>query len=869
MAKSTKQPPVQGTGRYLWPYRQIQDLNLSLLQLYDQMVRHYHRHTTDSDVEGDRYKQKLLEDINKKNSLALNSQRPLLNPIQISLEEDSFDITNNSQESQEELLSLIEEFSINIKKNSRLGNETTESLKSLIITHLVEIETTIECISIQKELAEIQDVLSSVASVVSSVDEELKGTVPSSSLPKRDIVRSSARLKNNKPRKLKEQLQEEKSLKQEIEKLEIEAIGSKQQLQNLQKDLDLCRKQLQQKDDDLSTLTMNISSLTEENSRLHLELQQLQESFEDINKDLVALRNIHSSTATPIQTLGNSHVHTISASISVSNGLEADEEGPNNPHSSHPLDAKKIKEIFKTLSNIEKLEKINDTDAEKYRHGLKLLKDEFLHHGRKVWSTKTVESLLKCLSKECTLSLPSIRLDFNSSSSKLLHLLKQLSGLKIALVKFQIDSMKELDILRTSKAKYSNLQSIIITNSQDFQKSIDDLQEQTLNLLDGIQNDSLTKEKRLEDLITKTVENSLANLHLGSDSDNVSNSHKNIPLTKATNQTKKVVLIPNKDVRVDDISRSLREKARELADFPELSSLRRTKNNNVEIKSIPPNLEKLTAIIESSDLKNKVQVIDPEARQMKILLLRIPSDITADELLSELSSRSYFANNFEVLKPIEVKNKDQKNWLIQGTALDCRRLLKSKRLKIFTESFRVVHFIRIIRCTNCQALDHHVKSHCKWAAECGNCGRNHHSSECKAENDNKLACINCIRSKKKTVDHRAWDPKCSTYQQIKQDKLYNYYNPSSQIFTSGETQVKEQYNHSSSAQVSNTKFRPRTKDLTQDHLVDEVRIVRFNTNKSQEGDRDALENSARGKVFFNSNIRRRKSNQEAMPPRYR
>lgn len=141
--------------------------------------------------------------------------------------------------------------------------------------------------------------------------------------------------------------------------------------------------------------------------------------------------------------------------------------------------------------------------------------------------------------------------------------------------------------MKSSKAKYSNLQQIINTNFNDFQKSINDLYDLTLNLLDGIHEDSLSKEKRLENLILKTLENSLIST-LKNSTTATSPVNNNHTLTS----TKKLVIIPKHDSSADDVTKCLRSKAREMKDFPKLSSLKRTKNNNLEIKSLPSNLEK-------------------------------------------------------------------------------------------------------------------------------------------------------------------------------------------------------------------------------------------------------------------------------------
>lgn len=836
MAKNNKIPPIQGSGRLLWPFYQIQNQNLSLLQIFDQMIRHYHRHAVDSDIEGDRYKTKLLEEAEKK----------------------FFQDPTISSDTQENLNLLIEDYSSNIKKRSNSGNELADSLKNQLLPLLVEMQISIEYASIQKELDESQEEISSIVSLVSiasSIDEESKGSETSNSHPKRE-VRSSSRLKSGQPRKLKVQLQEEKSLLQEISKLESEAADYKQQLSYIQEERNSCKILLQQKDDELSSVKGIITSLKEENATLQQELHQLQSSFESLNIELAAIRNnIDTSSLLPL-TMENHLTSSSPANLSGSSDQSKEEDSTLPP--STPLDHKKVKEIFKQLSSIETLEKINESDVGKYKLGLKLLKEEFIRHGRKVWNDKTVESLLKCLTKECTLSLSSIRLNFHSSSNKLLQLLKHLSGIKLALSKCQMDSTKEFEILKSSKAKYLNLQQIINTNFDELQKNLDEIYNLSLDLLDGIHEDNLPKENRLEDLIPKVMESTLKNL-----------STVTIP-AKSLNtptSTKKLVIIPRNESSVDEVTKCLRSKARETEDFPEISSIKRTRNKNLEIKSLPENLEKLTEIIHSSELNDKVQLVDPDTRQSKILLIRLPKDITQEEIHKDLTSNSHFKMPFTILKNIEAKNKLYNNWVIQGSIKECNKILKQKRIKILTESYRVVHFLKISRCTKCQALDHHTKSNCRWSPECGHCAGNHLSSDCTKDT---IACINCIRGKKKDFAHKVWDPSCPTFQQARKEKLQYYYNPPSSSST-GNPEPTNYISSSSPYLNSKTTYRNETSSSSRSNDIEEIRTVRFKSTTSRNSEDDSQNIRSKDRIYINNRYKgkQHQSSKGVQPPHYR
>lgn len=77
--------------------------------------------------------------------------------------------------------------------------------------------------------------------------------------------------------------------------------------------------------------------------------------------------------------------------------------------------------------------------------------------------------------------------------------------------------------------------------------------------------------------------------------------------------------------------------------------------------------------------------------------------------------------------------------IIEADANDCKSLTKSKSIIIYTEKIRIVHYIRVIRCTRCQAFSDHTKFFCTWNPHCANCAGRHQTDEC---TDSKIECIN-------------------------------------------------------------------------------------------------------------------------------
>lgn len=59
-----------------------------------------------------------------------------------------------------------------------------------------------------------------------------------------------------------------------------------------------------------------------------------------------------------------------------------------------------------------------------------------------------------------------------------------------------------------------------------------------------------------------------------------------------------------------------------------------------------------------------------------------------------------------------------KNWITQDNTKICYQLTSNGKINIFTETTKVVHHLRIMRCSNCQKLNEHRETNFKWCAEC-------------------------------------------------------------------------------------------------------------------------------------------------------
>lgn len=149
----------------------------------------------------------------------------------------------------------------------------------------------------------------------------------------------------------------------------------------------------------------------------------------------------------------------------------------------------------------------------------------------------------------------------------------------------------------------------------------------------------------------------------------------------------------------------------------------------------------------------------------------------------------------------------------------CRHLLRKGKINIFTEPIRIVNHLGALRCTNCQALEHHVASQCEWSAERENCAQSHHTNECE---NTEIICINCTREGLNGEGHKASSIDCPTYKKYKNEKLKGYYKstqastqqpPSNRYPTTKDLEPNSNYN--------NQDFRRRNT------RVEETRTIRY------------------------------------------
>lgn len=701
-------PPLR--GRLLLKYDDVKDLDLSIFQLFDQMERNLLRRACGSDDEG-RLFQQALENKIRQMKLTVESQEDH------SKDEDEEDtlLKNLNQ-----IVDLYRKRQTDSKKEllQNLRSEITEELRQRYI--LEEYTQVLKNIERMKQKPNQDDNLEAEA-MDSSIEEEDRVIESTPS------VAQSLRINTYSANKKLLQQAEDKQ-----KKLERDFKNKTKLLAELDKQIDLKKTELEAKQEELIFKQEQIEQL----------LQEAKEKLAHLTKDDV-------STQT-----------------------------------------EDLEDTLYNQEQTEEEESENETSPQlELTHGHKQLERDFIRHGRKAWNDKEVkdflrtyrntqnqQTLAKNQNQKQQLNTDKLITEITVTIKSIYH---GLQDLKEELTEHNNKINMELDTLKSTKTKhvsfqnthesyiskaktqYRNLQSYCEDQIEKLQSTYYEIQE---NKFDYLENKLIESIKLQLNQQTEKLQEFLASDQMKG---KVSKKSQNIQNTQPKNQIKKLIVIPNdNNTNVNNIYNILRKEPKE---FQELRNIRQTKNNNIELKTSEKEIEELTEVLKNN-LEN-VNILKPEERKMKIILLRVDKDITIDELKQELEKRKYF-DSFNILKSIQVHNTNFNNWVIESSAADCRRLVKREKIKLFYEIKRVEFHIKVSRCTNCQDLNDHVRSQCEYRTRCAKCADKHHTEECK---ESKFNCINCMRQNRRDTGHPAYSSICPIYQRVKQRRLEEYY----------------------------------------------------------------------------------------------
>lgn len=725
-------PPAR--GRIRLKYEDVQNLQISVFQLFDQMERNYQRKAANSDEEGRKFQQALEQRI----KLLLR-------------EKDTLDITDGKQQDLEsphpeedtlvqclnKIADLYKKRLTDKKENlHQLKNEFNEELRQRFVTH--------EYLQLMKEINRLK----TSSPIASDTEEEnLNSSIEEVDIiidatPNfRNVIRTSTSTANKRIRQIEEKYGKQS---RSCEKLGTEITFKRKQLEDINKQLNDLDQKLRAKIEELQTKEQEFEFKKQQLNELHQEFEH------DKNQTIM----LHAA----IQT----------------------DESP-----------EELQEEYSLVSGSSDEEDADIPLAQEettHTAGHKLLENEFIRHGRKVWTDKEVKNYLRIYKNSRSTRTPSTqqidtqKLNTEKLTIEISATIKTIySGTQDFLEDIQKYNDKinnELEIIRSSKNKYSTLQMLQEQYIEEASATFKKIQKYCEEQIDKLQSTHYDlQEDRLDRIKTQIMRSMETHLedHFKQIQDlmDKNDKQKQIPIQKlkpANQKLKKLIIVPNNtNLEVKQISKILREEAKITEQYPEIKNIRKTKNNNIEIKTTDQEFDTLSSILKGKSAD--FELIDPSERKMKLLLLRLPKEISKEELEEEIKKRDYL-ETFNILKSMDTSNQAQINWIIEAPAEECRKLVKQKKIKLFYEFFRTEFYIRITRCTKCQELNNHTKSQCKYRMRCGKCAGHHLTIDCKEQNE---ACINCERYKKQDIHHPAYSPTCPTFQQEKQKRLQAYY----------------------------------------------------------------------------------------------
>lgn len=748
-SKFINSPP---RGRLLWDYKEVYQLNPSVFLLFDQMYRHYTHHA-DSDAEARNYQVNLELKLTQleKDIQCLHTENN-----QEALLEEVADIDLNS--------SLCE---IAMKLQSRVKLEDIEKQKDIFLKQLrVKIDY-LEYLQVAYTIK--LNKLSEKEERNVSSSQENSNTLPPDFLHDVPNSNSSSIFKNS----------------CDLESSESSSKNDIQTRSKTTKSFIAVSTKISKIEDKYTDLQNEIAVKTKELETLNNQINEKSHYLKELN--LKIGENQHMNVPMPEQ-MNLSQASTYSI---VSEDEYSEENNASSEFYQLPLTATQVKQKLKDLS-LQANAFQSQANQDNHPKGMKYLEKDFIRFGRKTWNDKDVISFLRLYkkpyissnAKTATLH-PQVLLDVTHS---ILQVHFSLKDIETSIMNYHKDMTAEIDCLQKQKPKIKcmPLQQLhenffkLISDKLEEISGICKFQEENLKSKQMENYEDLLKDFKIqliEEFNTQVLDQiKMLSQNLPTDTNTrLSDNHKliqNKSLEKK--QLKKLIIIPNDLNQSSEIEKSLRDEIKKPEIRSSIRMIRKTTNKNIEIRTMDKDLEVVKKVLQTAEsIQQYATLIEPSKKIMRILLLRIPIDITQEDLQNELNQNINLRDSdFEIVKSIQAKNKNFNNWQLNLNANIGRNLINRGRIKIFTDQIRIVHHLRVLRCTNCQAIDDHIARNCSYITLCANCAHEHHTSNC---TESTIQCINCIRNESQETNHKASSMDCPHYQERKNRKLKNYY----------------------------------------------------------------------------------------------
>lgn len=232
-----------------------------------------------------------------------------------------------------------------------------------------------------------------------------------------------------------------------------------------------------------------------------------------------------------------------------------------------------------------------------------------------------------------------------------------------------------------------------------------------------------------------------------------------------------ILLKPSSSRNINQILPILEGKIANSEMYPKIVTSRKTKNNNIKIQleTTQDKLELLDSLNQDDRINHQLQTIDLDKRKTDLLILNVPVHISQETLKYELSKQCN--EEIKILNAVKTKSANLNHWRFQSSPSQAKKLLQKRRLTVLMNTYTLIKYVKIMRCSNCQNFGH-TPRFCNKVSYCANCANEHLTNQCNNESE---ACVNCLRVDHNQYHHKATSLACPVYQYIKENFLKNYY----------------------------------------------------------------------------------------------
>lgn len=502
--KNHSRPLPPPRGRKILKYDEIENLNISIFQLFDQMERNFQRRISGSEDEGRQFHQALEQRINK-----LRTEIPVIDLI----EETQGSQENQIKEDEDILLKNLNQIVELYRKRQTDKQEVLQKLKNEINEEMRQRFITDEYIQITKEI----DRLKKTSHQVSESEKENM----SSSIEEEDRITESTPLHTH-------------TLRTSTYSASRKILQAEEKHKKIDKDIKTKRRQLKELENQIKVRSEELEIKEQEFDFKKNQIEQLHQEIAEKNKvDAIA------------QTEEDTEEYSI-----VSGSANDDSVEPTNQ--STPI---------KTYKNGQ-----NQLELDFIRFGRKVWNDKdvknFLRTYKNIHSSQTTP---KRKENEIQLNIEKLVIDISATIKTIYHGAQELLE---ELKKYNDKINMEIELIKASRNKYMTLQAhhvqymeeaiAVIKRLQTYcDEQIDKLQSTYYDLnvdnLDSLKNQIIRKiESQFEtqiDRIQEMIEN-----------DKTKKPNKIQDLKPTNQQIKKLILVPNNtQMEVTQISKILRD----------------------------------------------------------------------------------------------------------------------------------------------------------------------------------------------------------------------------------------------------------------------------------------------------------------------